>query len=643
MGSDKPVKEVLKTPGEKQGRILTGPRAKLITAIAIAFSLFQIWATGLAVVPEIYRNAVHLGFLLVLGFLLYPAGKRSPRDRFSVLDIILALLGMSVALYILLFYNELHQARASIAISRDYLFAALAVILVIEAARRVLGPVIPLLSAIFLVYAVYGRYFPGIFAHGGFSWERVLYRMYLTYEGLFGVTITVSSTYIFLFILFGAFLKASGAAELFNDLALAIAGRKRGGPAQVAVLSSAMMGTLSGSAVANVATTGSFTIPMMKRIGYKPYFAGAVEAAASTGGMMMPPIMGAASFLMASFLGLSYVKIMLAAVIPALLYYAGIFITVDLEARRLGLKGLEEESLPRVKDVLLKRGILLLPVIVVVYFLLAGKTPLYAGFAGIISTILASWVRPETRIGFREALKALEEGAKGAVTVGVATAVCGIIVGVAAMTGVGSVLAYNITNIAHGSIFFTLVFTMATAIVLSMGLPSTALYIVVAVVAAPALVKAGVVPLAAHFFVFWFGVLSNVTPPVALAAYTAAGIAGDDPLKTGWTALKLTIAGFIVPFIFVYSPNLLLIDARFLPTLLAVVTALVGVFCLGVAVENYFLRRLFLVERILVFAAALLLIKPGMFTDGLGLALAVGGLGYHLLTRRKGEGFSRPV
>ncbi|MDN5323822.1 MAG: hypothetical protein PWQ67_2276 [Clostridia bacterium] len=626
-------------------RNLTGKKAKFVSAILILFSLFQIWVNSVAVIPGIFRNAIHLAFLLVLTFLLFPETKKSPKDRFTRWDIILALLGLAVGLYIVLFYNDLHVVRGSIANNRDYFFAALAMILVLLAARRAIGPLIPIISIIFIAYAKYGPYFPGVFGHAGLSWERIFYRMYLTYEGLFGITLSVSATYIFIFILFGAFLKASGAANFFNDLALALAGKKRGGPAQVAVLSSAMMGTLSGSAVANVATTGTFTIPLMKKIGYKPYFAGAVEAAASTGGMIMPPIMGAAAFIMSSFLGVPYLKIMAAAVLPSLLYYAGIIIMVDIEAKKLGLKGLPANELPTLKKVILEQGILAIPIAVIIYTLIIGKTPLFAGFAGIISTIIASYLSKKgTRIGVKEALGALEDGARGAIVVGMACAACGFIVGVAAMTGVGSVIAHNIISISGGTIFFALIMVMVACIVLSMGLPSTALYIIVAVTAAPALEKAGILPLAAHFFVFWFGALSNVTPPVALASYTAAAIAGDDPMKTGWTGLKLTLAGFIIPFIFAYSPILLMENFSLLRAGLAFATGMLGVFSLAIAAENYYAKQLNIIERILFFAGALLLIKPGLYTDIPGLIIVVLVFIYHKISaRRKMENIAEVI
>jgi TRAP transporter 4TM/12TM fusion protein len=619
---------------EKPTRSLTGPHRRAISIIAVGFAVFQIWYNSFGVMPGIIMNCYHLGFLLVLCFLLYPPTKRSSKERIHPFDYVLALGGVAVGVYLPLAYNDLHLVRGSVANTRDYAFAILALLLVLEAARRTTGPIIPTLSVLFLLYTRFGRYFPGILAHGGLSWTRILYRMYLTYEGLFGITLSVSATFIFLFILFGAFLQRSGASGLFNDLALALAGARRGGPAQVAVISSAMMGTLSGSAVANVATTGSFTIPLMKSIGYTPAFAGAVEAAASTGGMIMPPIMGAAAFIMASFLELPYARIMLAAVIPALLYYAAIMLTVDIEARKLGLVGLPRESIPRVREVLGRKGLLLLPIVVVIYTLLIGKTPLYAGFAGIIATVAAAAVRKETRMGPRDILAAMETGALGAVQVGIACGACGIMVGVAAMTGIGSVLAHNILRLSGGVPILTLLLVMIISIILSLGLPSTALYIIVAVVAAPALVRAGLLPLAAHMFVFWFGAMSNVTPPVALASYTAAGLAGSDPTRTGFTGLKLTLAGFLIPFMFAFDPVLLLEARGALDVLLAVGSGLVGVYALAAALENFYVRRLSPLERVLFFSAAVMLIKPGLATDLGGLGLVALALASHLTRHR---------
>ncbi len=612
----------------KTQREIKGKARILLSIIAISMSLFHLWVNSIGVISGIYRNAIHLSFLLVLCFLLYPAFKGKRSHRIGISDIILAVAGVAVGVYILLFERELHLERASIPIFRDYLFAALSLILVLEASRRCLGIVLPILAIFFLIYAHYGSYFPEIIAHKDIPWTRILYRMYLTDEGLFGITLSVSATFIFLFVLFGAFLQKSGAAEFINRLALALAGRKRGGPAQVAVIASSLMGTLSGSAAANVATTGTFTIPLMKKVGFKPEFAGAIEAAASTGGMIMPPIMGAAAFIMSAFLGIPYTKIMIGAFIPALLYYLAVAFVIDLEAKKMKLKGLPKEILPDLKEVLKTGGHLLLPVIAVVVTLLKGFTPLYAAFVGIITTIVVSYFRKETRLGLKDILKALEIGAIGSIQVGIACAICGIIVGVINMTGLGSMIAYNVINLANGKVFWTLLFAMFSSVLLGMGLPSTALYIVVATVVAPAIIQLGVIPLAAHLFVFWFGALSNVVPPVALASYTAAGIAGGDPTKTALYGLKLTLAGFIIPFAFVYAPELLLHHVS--PELpLILITTIVGIISLGIATQGYFLYPTRLLERTLYFVAALCLIKPDVLTDLIGFLIFVGTTIFH--------------
>lgn len=610
--------EKIITPGRK----LTGTTALVITIIAILFSLFELWINSIGVMPSIYREAVHLSFLLLLAFLLYPPTKKSPKDKLFFWDVILAVLGVAVGLYILLFEEEVHLLRGSVAITRDYIFATITVLLLLEAARRVVGPVLPGLSIFFLLYARFGPYFPGIFGHRGIQWSRILYRLYLTDEGIFGLTLTVSSTFIFMFILFGSFLEYSTISEFFNDFSIGLMGKRRGGPAQVAVISSGFMGTISGSAVANVATTGVFTIPMMKKLGYDKNFAGAVEAAASTGGQLMPPIMGAAAFIMSAYLGVPYIQIAIAAIIPAILYYLGIIVSVDLEARKTDLKGLPDETLPNVMKVVRDRGYLVIPVLVVFIILIVGRTPVFAAYSGIVATIIVSWFKPSSRMGLHKILKSLETGAKTAVTVGIACACCGFIVGVAAMTGVGSTVAYNIFQLSYGSIFIALILIMLASIVISMGLPSTACYIVVATVAAPALIEMGILPIAAHFFVFYFGCLSNLTPPVALASYTAAGISGGSPSKVAWLGLKLALAGFIIPYLYTLNPILLLQGKNIFQIMWAVITAILGVFILAVAAMGYLKRNLLIYERIMFLIAALLLAIPGIATDGVGFALA---------------------
>jgi len=623
-------------------RKLSGITGKIAVGVPILMSLFAIYVNGFTTTQEIYRNLIFLSLLLVMSFMLYPATKRSPLNKVSIFDYVLMFAGLAGTLYLLFNYTVIHVERNSQAIPIDYIFGLIAIVILLEAGRRTIGIFIPLLAVIAVVYAVYGPYFPGMFAHAGFTPERLLYRIYMTTEGVFGMTLSIASTYIVLFVLFGAFLGVSGASQLFNDLALAVAGKRRGGPAQVAVLSSALTGSLSGSAVANVATTGTFTIPLMKSIGLKPRFAAAVEATASTGGMIMPPIMGAAAFIMAGFLGVSYTVIIMAAIIPSLFYYSALSIAIDLEAKKQGMKGISKDSIPLVKEVLKERGVLLLPIIIVIGTLLVGKTAMFAGFAGIISAIVASWLTfdKSNRIGLKKITQALEEGGRGVIQVGVACAAIGILIAVVTMTGLGSTIAYNIIELSGGVLWIILLLVMVTCIVLSMGLPSTALYIVVAVTAAPALVEAGVTPLAAHFFVFWFGALSNVTPPVALASYTAAGIAGADPMKTSWTAMKLSLPGFIIPFMIAYNPTLVMqsstgdgVSAAAIIT--ALVTGLIGIYALAIAINNFFSIKLNIFERIVFLVGSLMLIDPGFITDVIGIGLVAVAFAIHTVRAKK--------
>ncbi|PHM48712.1 TRAP transporter permease [Xenorhabdus sp. KK7.4] len=616
-------------------RHLISPYKQITTLLAIAISLYAIYANALSNTQEFYRNVIFLGGILVLGFILFPVSRQQATAKLNLWDYLIILLTLISYGYFYFTYIDLHVVRNSIPNTTDYVMAIVGIALLLEAARRTTGYFIPGLSVFAIVYALFGQYFIGIFGHAGFSIERLLFRLFMTGEGIFGITLSTASTAIIVFILFGSFLSVSGATALFNDLALAIAGRRRGGPAQVAVISSALTGSLSGSAVANVATTGTFTIPLMKSIGLSPRFAGAVEAAASTGGMIMPPIMGAAAFIMAGFLGISYTTIVLAAIIPALLYYASLIIAIDLEAKKQGLKGISKESIPQVKAVLKARGLLLLPLFIVIGTLLAGKTPIYAGFLGIIAIIVASWITPDTSVRMtpKKIANALNEAARGAIQVTVACAAIGIIICVVTMTGIGSTLAFNIVSLTDNTLWMILLVVMVVCIVLSMGLPSTALYIVVAVTVSPILIKAGVLPLAAHFFVFWFGALSNITPPVALASYTAASIARSDPMQTSWSAVRLALPGFIIPFILVYNPALLMQGSELsvLSILYMLITALIGIYSLSIATANFWMIKAHWLERIFFTIAALLLIKPGVLTDLAGMALIVLSGVIHLL------------
>ncbi|OAO32180.1 C4-dicarboxylate ABC transporter permease [Mammaliicoccus lentus] len=635
---NKPEKEIVDSVRE-----LKGGSKYILNGLAIILSLFVLAASSFLNLQTFHQNSIFLLLIVLLGFLLYPLNKKGiDKHHPSIIDIgfiILALLGIG---YIILNYNTLHVDRASHANTTDYIFAVIAIIVLFEITRRTIGIFIPLLSIFAIIYALYGNYFPIDFAHSGFSLNRLLYRFYMTTEGIFGSTLSIAATYIMLFILFGAFLGVSGASKLFNDLALAIAGQRRGGPAQVAVISSALTGSLNGSAVANVATTGSFTIPLMKNIGLTPRFAGGVEAAASTGGMIMPPIMGAAAFIMAGFLGVPYTTIVLAGIIPAVFYYIALIWAIDTEAKKKGLKGVSKENIPLVRKVLKERGALLLPIIVVIVALLIGKTAIFAGFAGIISSIIASYCTTDktNRVTPKSFLEALIDGAKGSIQVALACASVGIVIATVGMTGVGSMLAYNVIDIAGGHLIVILIMVMVTCIVLSFGLPSTALYIVVAVTVAPSLVQAGVEPLAAHFFVFYFGAMSNVTPPVALAAYTGAGIAKADPVKTSWTALRLALPGFIIPFLLVYHPELLLNDAttgglNYGQLIVTILISLVGIYALVTSMGNYLFTKLNILERILFIVFAVMLIFPEIITSIVGIIGVILLMSVHYIKFRK--------
>ncbi|GAJ99756.1 LOW QUALITY PROTEIN: TRAP-type uncharacterized transport system, fused permease component [Geomicrobium sp. JCM 19055] len=626
------------------GRQLKGWQYKTMAVIAILLSGFAIYVNSLMNIQEIYRNIIFLALLLILAFLLYPARKKGNMKRFTKIDLALAIISIIGTGYILIFYTTIHIDRVSQAIPIDYVFAIITVLLLLEASRRTLGTFIPILAGAAMIYAVFGPYFPGMFGHAGFSIERLLYRVYMTTEGVFGLTLSIASTYIVIFILFGAFLSVSGASKLFNDLAIAVAGQRRGGPAQVAVISSALTGSLNGSAVANVATTGAFTIPLMKQVGLKRNYAAAVEATASTGGMMMPPIMGAAAFIMAGFLGVPYATVVFAAIIPTFLYFIALVFAIDLEAKKQGLKGMSKDSIPQVWTVLKERGVLLFPILIVIGTLLAGYTPLFAGFAGIISVIVASWLTKdkETRVNLSKVKEAFIGGAKSSVQVGLACASIGIIIAVVTMSGLGSAIAYNVLNAANGMLWIALLLVMVTCIVLSMGLPSTALYIVVAVTAAPALIEMGINPIAAHFFVFWFGALSNITPPVALASYTAAGIAGADAMKTSWTSVKLALPGFIIPFMIAYNPVMVLQETsthsvNALTVTTTVVTCVIGVFAMAVALSGYLSTDLQLIEKITFFVGAILLIAPGMMTNVIGFILIGLTMAWHMMRSKREE------
>ncbi len=607
---------------ESDTMMYKGVMAKIVSAIAITFSVFQLYTATFGVLDAQLQRAVHLGFGLALGYLLYPTRKSWSRYKVHPFDVLLAVFGAVTPAYIVMEYQHL-VLRSGTVSGIDLVVGLLGILLVIEATRRIVGLPMVCVVLAFLIYAFAGPYMPGVLAHRGLTIEQLVGHLYFTTEGIFGIPLGVSSTFIFLFILFGAYLESTGLGKFFIDLANAIAGWASGGPAKVAVLSSGLMGTVSGSSVANVVGTGSLTIPMMKKLGYHKDFAGAVEAAASTGGQLMPPVMGAAAFLMAEFVGVPYIDIVKAAIVPAFLYFAGIWLGVHFEAKRGNLKGIPRNQLPKIGTILRERGHLALPLIVIVYLLVSGYTPMRAALVAIVLSILCSALRKSTRMKPIEIVRGLDRGARNVLSVLVACASAGIIIGVVTKTGVGLKLASGLLDLSGGLLLPTMFFTMITAIILGMGVPTTANYVITSTIAAPALVQMGVPVLCAHMFVFYFGIIADVTPPVALAAFAGSGISGGNPLRTGINASKLAIAAFIIPYMFVLSPVLLMIEGTAFDLLLTILTALIGMVALSSALIGYLADDCSTIERLVLIAGGLMMIKPGFLTDIAGFALFV--------------------
>lgn len=663
---------------ESAYRVLTGSRGLILSAVLILFSLFQLYSTW-RIIPSTHMRPLHLGIVLFLAYLLYPASRKMCKDRLPWYDVVLAVLSLLVCLYPVIFFNRIAAQFGY----QDYQIAIglAAIVLLLEACRRVVGLPIVIISLVFLSVGLFGRYMPGFLGNRGFTVRQLVQYLFYTQEGVFGVPLGASSTFIFLFILFGSFLEKTGVGEFFIELSNAICGHKRGGPAKVAVITSALEGTVSGSSVANTVGSGSFTIPMMKRLGYKPEFAAAVEAAASTGGQIMPPVMGAAAFLMAESIGLPYGTIVKAAVIPALLYFAGVYIITDLEARKQGLKGMEKDKMPKLKRVLLERGYLILPLVAIIAILSMGYTPTMAALIGIVTAVCGSYLRTLAELlallvqrkkragepllqGARRVLKssagmrrrdylsALEGGARSILGVALACGVAGIIAGMITKTGIGLKMGSGLTELAGSNLLLLLVFTMFASILLGMGVPTTANYLITSTIMAPIVFKAlmanlgdvyaplqalgeGYALLPAHLFTFYFGIIADITPPVALAAMAGAAIAKSDPLKTGLNASKLAIAAFLIPYIFVYSPAMLMLNAQWYEVLQIVLTALIGMFGVGMALEKFFKQRLTLPEQLCALAGGLLLIKPGTLTDLIGIALVACVVGWQIFHAKK--------
>jgi TRAP transporter 4TM/12TM fusion protein len=589
--------------------------------VALLFSTFHLYTAFFGILPELYQRIVHLGFVLVVTFLMYPAIKGHVVNRIlSGMDILLVFVSIAVTIYAFVESSDAIGIRAGIVTTADTLFGLLLIIVLLEAGRRVMGYPMPLIALIFILYAMLGPYMPGPLQHRGYDLERIVQQLFMSYEGIFGLPLAVAATFIVLFVIFGAFLQESGGGQLFVDIAYRIMGRVRGGPAKMSVISSALFGTVSGSAVANVVVDGWLTIPLMVRTGFRPHVAAAVEAVASTGGQLMPPVMGAAAFVIADILGISYFEVCVAAAIPAILYYLSLFFMVDFEAARHGLRGISAKAMPHIENVA-SRLHLLIPIVVLIFFLgVLDWSPLKSAGWAVVVVFAVSWLRKTTWMKGTQVVKALQAGGRGTLEVSLACAMAGIVVGVFSLTGLGLKLSTVLLELAGGNLLVLLILTMLASLVLGMGLPTVACYIILAVLVAPALIKMGVAPIAAHLFIFYFGLISAITPPVALAAYAAAGIAKTDSLRTGWAATRLGLAGFILPYFFVYGPSLVMIGS-WSDIVLSVVSGVVGIMALAAGLQGYTFKRASSIQRAILFIAALLLIKPGILTDIAGYVL----------------------
>ncbi|MGM8215452.1 TRAP transporter permease [Bacillaceae bacterium W0354] len=598
----------------------------VIMFLGVSLTIFHLY-TSFGTLKSHFQGAIHVGTALGIIFLLFPAKKGLHRIQKTVpwYDVVLAFTSLFVSYYKIIFYNDLLHAIVRGFTFTEVLVSILGVLLVLEATRRTVGLPIVIVASVMILYGIYGNYIPiKVLSHPGFDIERVATRLWLQESGVFGTPVQISAKYIYLFLFFGVMLVHTNIGKFFNDMAFALTGRFTGGTAKAAVAASAFQGMVSGSSVGNTVASGSFTIPMMKRAGFRPEFAAATEASASTGGQIMPPLMGAAAFIMMEYVGTSFSTIMLAALIPAILYFSGIFIGTHFEAKRAEILGLPKSEVPDFKKLIIRNGYMLLPLFIIVGTILYGMTPQRAALYGIASAFFISLIRKDTRMTFRQILNVLEEGARVALPVIAAVATAGIIAGIVSTTGLGTKFASGIIALSGGILPLALIFTMIACIILGMGLPTTANYVVTATVAAPALINTfGLEMIAVHMFVFYFGIVADITPPVCLAAYAGAGIAKANPFQSGVNAVKLAIAAFIIPYMFIREPMLLLVDPTIVGVTMAVGTALLGMAGVSSALIGFFIRHSYKWERILLLIGGLLMIDPGLLTNLVGLLLMV--------------------
>ena len=627
--------------GNAEKRNLKGPIGKIISLVAALFTLFYLYQGAVGVISPESNRGVYVGITAFLCFLLFPASKKSPSGRITVLDGILAIAAVVTTAYFIIAY-PLMANRIGFVTTPDLVMGIVAILLALETVRRVTGNTLAIIAAVFLLYAYFGNYFPGMLAHKGFSISRISSFTFSSLYGLYGSVAAIFASFVFLFITFGTFLEASGAGKFFIDFPYSFLGRTRGGPAKVAVLASGFMGSINGSATANVVTTGTFTIPLMKKVGYKPHMAGAIETVASTGGMLMPPIMGAGAFVMSEFTGIPYWDIVKVSFIPAILYYFYLYLMVDFQALNLGLKGLDKSELPNPMEILKKGWHYIIPIVVIVYMLIVGYSPPMAAVIAIVLSVAASWVHKDTRMYFKDIYNALVKSAVTSLTVGATVGSIGIIIGVVYLTGLGLKFSDILLSLSGGYLFLAIILIAISSYVLGMGITATTSYVILAVLAAPALQELGVEILAAHLIIFWASLIANVNPPVCLAAFAAAAIAKSEPMKTGWTSLIFAQPLYIMPFTFAYAPAILLFGETAV-IVRTIISVTIGITLAACFFQSWMLRRLMLVERILVGIAAMLLLHAGAFTDYIGFVLAAAIFIFQWITRKKIIGKSNVV
>ncbi len=605
-------------------RELTGYSELITSVFAIGMSTFHLYTAFFGIFQSVAQRSAHLGFALVLTFLVIKPNKKSG-NQISWYDYLLLILSFFSVGYIVVNAESIAQRMVYVEplSNVDLIVGGLATLLLIEATRRTIGMALTIIIVTFVIYAFTGNYFPEPFYHKGFSYAWITEHLFFTTNGVFGIPLGVSATFIFMFILFGKFLEKSGAGQFFIDISVATMGKYRGGPAKTAIVASSILGTISGSAVANTVTTGSFTIPLMKKIGYRKEFAGAVESVSSSGGQIVPPIMGASAFIIASYLGVPYGDVAVAAIIPALLFYLCLMFQVDFRAMRRGLKGVPPSELPNAKDVLKKGFLFLAPLLLIIYLLFIGYSPMKAGLYAIALVTIIAALKKATRMGVRNIINVLDVGARAAVETAIACGAAGIIIGIISLTGIGLKFSSIIISLSGGHLILALFFTMISSIILGMGLPTVAAYIVQVALTVPALIELGVMPLAAHMFIFYFAIVSAITPPVALAAFAGAGIAGSDPMRTGLIALRLGIGAFIVPYMFVYGPSLLL-QGNITDIIITVLSAVIGIYGIASGAEGWLKSEMKWWERFIILASSIILIIPDLYTDIIGLVGIVG-------------------